>query len=475
MFLLACSTEIGDAPICSSAEIEMRIESPPLSDEVDVLLVIDGSMPSAEIVARLPDALRPAFESLLVGDRSVPPYAVNVAVIDMDLGVGIVSGDPSCTASGDTARLHTSGVGCDVSARWPDGVVRFAHDGLHDPTAALDDVACLVAVGASGCRYARGFDTITRALASSEVLFAPNPNAVLALVVITQQDDCSALDENFYADDTVLGNVPPAVRCNAFASDLRDANEVADAILASRRSPSLVFLSVLAGIPLALSPPPGFETTSAPLTAIAADPAMEGTVEPLVRDRLLPVCSSAMGTAAPAVRWVALARALEDHGAGVWVQSVCAADLTSAFVGNAFTGGVGRSFEVVLPHPLDVGADDRVACDVLEALSGVRVDDRLPTRCAWTDHADALTVDHIETVALADGSTRTYDVCRIRQIGRAGAEAFERGWFYDDGTLAGASALASRFEQAIHLAGIVPTPSSEVRIRCEEHVTRECE
>jgi hypothetical protein len=170
---------------------------------------------------------------------------------------------------------------------------------------------------------------------------------------------------------------------------------------------------------------------------------------------LVPACSSPTGEAAPARRIVELTQQL-----GGTVQSICQSDFGPAIsaLARQFERAIGGA---CLPRPLNPDAEGLVPCDVLEVVPPGE-------HCATLDVAEAYSFAGIEADPSDPSVTR--EVCRVRQVGRAGAGT-EAGWVYDDGTLGPFSAsMPAACTQRIALSVIEPIRGAEQRLQCTQTI-----
>jgi hypothetical protein len=111
-----------------------------------------------------------------------------------------------------------------------------------------------------------------------------------------------------------------------------------------------------------------------------------------------------------------------------------------------------------------------VNCSVIELLptieSGAQV-----VHCADLPSSDAYSLSGVETIRQADGTTAHRELCRVRQVGRAGAGT-RAGWAYDDGNAALGtwSTLRAGCTQRIGFSLIDPVPGAEIRLQCAETI-----
>jgi hypothetical protein len=320
------------------------------SSGVDLLFVIDNSRSMLETQARLsiviPDFVRMLIEPPdLDGDAEPdwePVVDLRVGVITPDLGAGPRM-PPSCSEYGDDGRLRTSSANEDCAEAYPP-VLRFASD---TPSSRLSDLSCVLQTGGDGCGFEQPLEAWLKALSprapASYTLSSYVPprflsgeghgdgahagfvrnDTLLAVVVVTDEDDCSALDLELFDLDSIRYGGDLNLRCSSFPEALFPVERYVEGLLALRaRRPDLVAFSVIAGIPVETA-------TELPDTsdfqAMLEDPRMQQRPDPMTPGRLLASCSTLEGSLAlPPRRLVRVAAGL---GAGrATVQSICEPD-----------------------------------------------------------------------------------------------------------------------------------------------------
>jgi hypothetical protein len=179
----------------------------------------------------------------------------------------------------------------------------------------------------------------------------------VAVIFVTDEDDCSAPDASFYdpEDDTYgVANV----RCAMAHDQLYPVERYIDGLMSLRPdNPDLVVVAAIAGVPV-----DGSWNAGDPLAELAA----LRRLEPGSETNLVPSCETAMGVAHPPVRLAEVVYAFGNNGI---LESVCREDWTSAL--QAITRKiqvklVGRCFNRELPAPM------LESCRAVEVLSDDR-------------------------------------------------------------------------------------------------------
>lgn len=198
-----------------------------------------------------------------------------------------------------------------------------------------DRVGCVVPLGHEGCGYEQPLEAALKALspASSDIdFFASTPahgdgandgflreGSVLAVLVVSDEDDCSSAEPALFDPDSLAYSDPYDLRCIRHPEVMRPLERYVDGLLALRDDPGRLVFSFLGGVP------PDLEGKR--WTEVLDDPRMDPTVSPY---RIPAVCHARDGGVAPAPRLLELAGRLEARGARGVPRSLCHADLGGA-------------------------------------------------------------------------------------------------------------------------------------------------
>jgi hypothetical protein len=165
---------------------------------LDVLFVIDDSPGMKPAQDKLLRAF-PTFMTRLQGPPRLPD--LHIAVVSQDMGAGDGS-IPGCNADrGKKGIFQSTARGACTATNLNAGATYIANaDGVKNYTGNIEDVfACIAALGDTGCDYEHPFDAIRRALgvdgrgaALAENQGFLREEAILAIILMTNEDDCSA-------------------------------------------------------------------------------------------------------------------------------------------------------------------------------------------------------------------------------------------------------------------------------------------
>jgi hypothetical protein len=170
--------------------------------KVDVLVVVDNSGSIADERQAMIDAAGQSLFAQLTDDLGTLPD-LHVAVVSTDIEAG--ASVPGCETGSANGRFRTGneGVTCPVQGSYiidsPDG--NGGRTDNYDGNIA-DAFSCFATLGNSGCGFEQPLEAVRRALDGTYPEHAGflRPEALLLLVVLTDEDDCSVYNAEFYGD-----------------------------------------------------------------------------------------------------------------------------------------------------------------------------------------------------------------------------------------------------------------------------------
>jgi len=295
-------------------------------------------------------------------------------------------------------------------ARWPvvmpaEGSGPIFAFGPSDPSAdALSaSVGCVSAVGVTGCGIEQPLEAMRSAL---ETPGFHRDNAVLAVVIVTDEDDCS--HEGVLAGTSA----DPRLGCSGIATHPIERYVTALQRAEPRRGQLVV--SLIAGVP---------EGDWWSYDELLADPCMQEVID---GDALVPSCTSVDGSALPPRRLVTWLAALHDRYTDTSVSSICSPAFLPLLYALLPRRADALSSNGCLPRALPADAEGRVQCE-FEVL--------LPSE---DDGVTALTCEAAGSGFVRVGTTideasgRVRERCLVPQLLGAEVMPGERGWRYDD-------------------------------------------
>jgi hypothetical protein len=482
---------------CAMGTAECRDVHSASVDEVDLLLLVDNSGSMTEEQQSLVTELPRLIAILSTGDRNgdglqdfQPARSLHVGIVSSDMGTGSVSGIESCSAGfGDDGVMFnrgSTGTGC--MPTYPSSVFDFMV-GRDDAGAFATAVGCVASLGTDGCGFEQQLEAPLKAVSltpqpdgSSPVAWTrpgyrppvfygstfghggagePNdgflrPDSVLAILVVTDEEDCSANDPSIFdRTDPRYSSVDLNLRCHTFVDAQYPVQRYVDGFIGLRSTPDLLVFAAIVGVPQ--------DAVDAGLSydQILALEEMTERIDPVLHNRLLPSCTSpgGRGVAYPPRRIVQVARGLEALGASTSVQSIC---------NTAFTGAVDGIVEQLsesllgacLSDALSVDAGGHVDCELYEVLAAIGGPAEFQ-HCADLPNADAYTFAG-EQIDVITGVEIRREVCRVRQVSAAESSSTP-GWFYDVGA---SSPLPAGCAQRIAFSTSQPPTGAETRLIC---------
>ncbi len=312
---------------------------------IDILFVIDNSGSMAEEQASLA-ANFPRFINVLEAIEGGLPN-VNLGVISTNVGAGPypISG---CVWPGDNGALQsTRGEGAPPYCIVPTGAfIQDWDDGAGGRLRNYDSYqglaasfACIAQLGTSGCGFEQPLESMRRALDGSVAGNAGfmRPDAFLAVIFITDEDDCSTRDDSMFDTSSMTLSDPlgplSSFRCFEYGVDCAIGND-------DRRAPGpRMNCSPRADSPYMfhpdeyidflknLKPDPGQVIVAGIIgdetpVVVASEPELAGL-------HLAPSCATAAGEAAPGVRMSHFIRAFPQRNT---ITTICNEDLSDALV-----------------------------------------------------------------------------------------------------------------------------------------------
>ncbi|HEY5926478.1 MAG TPA: hypothetical protein VIV11_32550 [Kofleriaceae bacterium] len=348
--LFGCTLELSvadDGP--SDTRTQVALVPTTAANDVDVLFVIDDS-PSGGGDLQL--AWQQAFPTFLQALGPIDLPSVHIGVVSSDLGTkgaedaapgpGIGSGPGSCSGVGKDAALQTSTL---MTGEFIADTDSGGGNRAKNYTGTLADAfTSISSLGSSGCGIEQPLEAARRAVVNPTLGFL-RPGARLAVIFLTNEDDCSFATSTLLGVDTITLGPLQSFRCTRFgvtcdeggktpnemnqvgakakchannASDYMTSVEATVAQLkASKGDARNIMVGAIAGV--ASSIEVGLEAPPGGGTAIPA---------------LMPACTWPSTNATqidPAVRIVDAAHAFERH----YVQMPCGVDMTAPAVGLA--------------------------------------------------------------------------------------------------------------------------------------------
>ncbi len=215
--LVGCDDEVvpAEEPACSR---ELVVSRPVIAPgRTDLLFVVDRTPSMADQAERL------AANARLLGEviaTRFAPYDLHIGVVSSDLGG---DGVPGCRSDGDAAQL-LSAAGCGIDGAFMQTLPRDDASRIQNFDGALPDaLACLLALPPSTCPVSQPLAAAARAVDGSATgnLGFRRANTQLAIIVVTDGDDCSMTARDALARAGLPLDREAAVDFACFARGLR--------------------------------------------------------------------------------------------------------------------------------------------------------------------------------------------------------------------------------------------------------------
>ena len=254
-------TDIGDVEMCRTAL------------PVDMLWVIDNSNSMAEEQLNLAAAFPALIETLTNppdddgdGEPDFPPVVdLRTGIITTDMGVADNSGVIGCPSPiGDDGIMvsDSRAMGaCDGFSL--NGPKWLSFNGSDIPT-FNDGFSCLAQLGTNGCGLEQQLEASLKALTTHHGAGGPHEgflrtDSLVAIVYVTDEDDCSAADTSIF-DPTPVAEMtdgPLGTRCAFHPEKLHPISRYVDAFrLLSLDRRGDVIVAAITGVPRALTEDP---------------------------------------------------------------------------------------------------------------------------------------------------------------------------------------------------------------------------
>ncbi len=290
-----CPGESEFTPRDLALEIDLSQSTFYGCDMVDILFVIDNSNTMLEEQGNLINNFPQFIQRIEAIEPPIKSY--HLGVISTDLGAGSID-ISTCKGGGDEGRLQHTAVGEGCSGSFPKYL-----EGPGETVA--QNFSCIAQLGTEGCGYEQPLEAALKALTDQSYTEGfMRKNAPLAIIFITDEDDCSTADPGlFNPEDSTLGGLP--TRCVAHPDKLHPVSRYIEAFRALKDNPDRLVIAAITG----------------PSGEVKYDP--DQTSKPP-----LPICSSLdFGDAEPGNRFAELIEAFGDHGEQA---SLCDGDLSPA-------------------------------------------------------------------------------------------------------------------------------------------------
>jgi hypothetical protein len=244
----------GDDDCCTVAQDARNDGAPPDADpsyvevarvpvtanaDVDMLFVIDDSPSMLDKQANLKNNF-PAFINELNALPGGLPN-VHIGVVSTDLGTkgaddatagpGIGSGPGSCMGTGKAGNLQTNGTAL-ITGMFISDTKNTDNTRTVNYTGSLASAfSAIASLGASGCGFEQPLQAAKQALDNNPANAGfLRPNASLAIITLTDEDDCSISHSTLFGPDTATLGPLQSFRCSRFGVTCDVGGQTTDAM-----------------------------------------------------------------------------------------------------------------------------------------------------------------------------------------------------------------------------------------------------
>jgi hypothetical protein len=235
--LWACTSRSLETPKITPTVTLTTNFTQKINNEIDILFMIDNSSSMTEMQNKLYTQL-PLFMQVL---QSLPtPPSLHVAVVSSDMGApGDSTSAIQCTPAGDQGQFQSMPRGTCTNTTLTAGATFISDaDMMPNYTDPIETVfQCIALLGEKGCGFEHQLASIDRALgADGQPAPGTNanflrPEAYLGIVILTNEDDCSApTNTQLYSlnggQQNIANPLGPIAnyRCNQFGHTCTDPN-----------------------------------------------------------------------------------------------------------------------------------------------------------------------------------------------------------------------------------------------------------
>jgi hypothetical protein len=211
---IAAVVVLAGCPDREVSEVEpdqVRVETKDMpleiNNDVDILFVIDNSISMEEEQTSLQANFDRFIDVLDNIEGGLPD--VHIGVVSSDVGALGVLNDLNCHDDGDDGVLHvgTAALGGDSyisDVADPNTGARITNYN-QGTTTLTDQFRAIATLGTSGCGFEQHLQSMRRALENPTNGDFIRPGAHLAVVIIADEDDCSAADPTLFGNAAGLG------------------------------------------------------------------------------------------------------------------------------------------------------------------------------------------------------------------------------------------------------------------------------
>jgi hypothetical protein len=226
--LWACNSRRLAEPTPAPEQVFNDLFQQAVNRNIDIVFMVDDSSSMTDVQNKL-IAQFPVFMNVLKNLPGGLPN-VHIGVVSSSMGAGGEQGIEHCPPGGDQGVFHTAPLGPTCGAGMLNAGQHFIinNNGMANYTGDISDVfTCIALLGENGCGFEHQFESVLRALGADGAP-APTQNAgflradaYLAVILLTNEDDCSAPpNTTLFATTSTMVSDPlgplQSYRCNEY-------------------------------------------------------------------------------------------------------------------------------------------------------------------------------------------------------------------------------------------------------------------
>ena len=199
-----------------------------INRNVDVVFMVDDSSSMAPLQYKLATSISAYFDVLNGLPGGLPN--IHVGIVSSSMGAGRNPSIDHCPQGGDQGIFHSKPLGTTCAKASLNAGQNFLIqvNGMQNFTGDIADVfSCISSVGEGGCGFEHQLESVLRALGADGAPPPPQnanflrPDAYLQVVLMTDEDDCSAPPDSDLFDSSSMTISDPlgplqSYRCNEF-------------------------------------------------------------------------------------------------------------------------------------------------------------------------------------------------------------------------------------------------------------------
>jgi hypothetical protein len=187
-----------------------------ISRDLDLLFLIDKSPTMTDEQAGLTANFPRFIQVLRQIDGGLPN--LHLGVISQDIGAGGLTVGGNCSGAGDNGNLLATPriAGCTPpNGNFISDIESMGGARIKNYTGSLEDTfSCIATLGPNGCGFEQHLGSLKKALVDNPANASfLRPDAFLAIVIISDEDDCTASNPRIYDSNAVDVGVLSDFRC----------------------------------------------------------------------------------------------------------------------------------------------------------------------------------------------------------------------------------------------------------------------